>query len=280
MRLLPQEKGFSCVLVRPYNINHLNYNDINYRDSLLNLDIYENISLSSDNFETELYNYMEMEKFDSVTINSMTLKCESNIFYEMIHLDLPLKYHPLEIYNGLGRLLSNEIFNIYGNIILIKTKYEGDNMEIIDFEKSDLDYILKSRVNKKAVVMEIDGEINEIEWGGDIDKELKKWFPDGKEFIEDIFLKHNLQIYYTRGENNILYDLIGVGVEELFITSKLTENIYDDFSIEEFNKIRKLLGKIDKITPEEWLKEERDENNRIKIINKYTILERALSSIG
>lgn len=280
-KLLPQEESFLGLLIKPHDISKYDFRSPDYKGILMNLDIYESVKLSPENLGNELYEKLEMFDYSQVTVNSLGIWETEKYLYEMVHLDLPLNYHPVEIYNGMGNLLKTEHTHIFGNLILVKSEINiyDENIKMIDCTKEDLEMLLTSRVRHYGVRMDLDNEIEEFEFWYDPDKVLKEFFPDGKSFVEDIFLKHNLQIYYTKGNNPILEKIIGCKIEQFLILTKITDHFYGDIRLNEVNKILKLLKtECPKEVPSEWLEEKKDKHNRNIIINKYRILEKAIKN--
>jgi len=280
-RLLPQEQSIKGLLVKPYDISNFDYRNPDYLNMLLNLDIYEEIKLSPESFGNELYQYLDMKDFSQVTINTQGIYQDKEHLYELIHLDLPIKYHPVEIYNGMANMLRNDMFHIFGKAVLVKTETKNDRLKMVDCNKEDLKNILLSRVKHKGVTVDLDGEIQEIEFWYDPKQKIEEFIPESKKFQEDMFLLHNLQIYYTEGTNPIIEGILGKKIEQMVILTKITDNFYGDFTLEEFNKIVKLLKKgCPKMVKEEWKEEKKDEHNRNIVINKYNVLDKALREYG
>jgi len=281
-QLLPQEQSFTGLLINPHDISTLNFKSPDYREILLNLDIYQEITLTPQNLAEELYSGLNLNDFSKVSINSMTLWETPEYLYEMIHLDLPLDYLPEKIYNGMANLLKNEINHIFGKVILVKTKLslDNDNYQMVNCTKKDLEDILINRVRHYGVKVDLDGEIEQFEFWYDPKETINNFFPDGHSFIEDTFLQHNLQIYYTKGTNKIMENLIHTKTEQIMILTKITNDFYGNFTLDEFNKIVKLLkNNYPKETPAEWLEEKKDEYNRKIIFNKYHVLNKAFSKL-
>lgn len=282
-KLLPQMKSIKTLLIKPKDISGFDYKNPDYRQLLLNLDIYKEQEIQPESFGNQLYQILEMKDFSQVSVNTQAIYSDKNYMYELVHLDLPIKYHPMNIYNGMANLLKNDLFHIFGNALLMKTRLNpNDNSTImVDCTKKDLDTILLSRVKHRGVTVDLDGEIEEIEYWYDPKTKIEEFIPEGKNFQEDMFLLHNLQIHFTRGDNPIFEKILGEKIEQMIILTKITDNLYGDFTLEEFNKILKLLEKdCPKLCKEEWKKEEKDEYNRNIVINKYRVLEKALKEYG
>jgi hypothetical protein len=278
-QLLPQEETFKALLINPYDISKFNFKSPDYREILLNLDIYQEITLSPKTLAEDLYTLLNLSDFSQVSINSMALWETKDYLYEMIHLDLPLQYLPTEIYNGMANLLRNEMFHLFGKVILVKTQINchDDSFKMVDFVKKDLEDLLINRVKHYGVKLDLDGELEQFEFWYDPKDELNKFFTDGKSFTEVSFLNHNLQIYYTKGSNKVLEKLIDTKIEQVLILTKITDEFYSNFTLEEYQKIIKLLkSECPLETPTEWLEEKKDTYNRRILINKYRVLEKAL----
>jgi len=277
-KLLPQDNSINTLLIKPADISNFDYRNPDYKELLLNLDIYEKVEIKADSFGNNLYEYLDMKDYSNVTINTQAIYQDNTYLYELIHLDLPLKHLPVEIYNGMANMLKNDIYHIFGKAMLVKTTAD---LTMVNCDKKDLEKLLLARVKHKGVTIDLDGEIEEIEFWYEPKQKLEEFFSEGKTFTEDVFLLYNLQIYYTKGDNPIIEDIIGEKVEQLMILTKNTDTIYGDFTLGEFNNIINLLKKgCSKITKEEWKEEKKDKYNRNTIINKYTVLKKALIEYG
>lgn len=275
--IFPEQESFEIIVVKPYDITPIKYDDPNYKEILCNLKIYETKKCNSSNFFDDLVDLLEIEKFKKVSLNTQLIYTDESYHYEMIHIDLMPDDLPVEIYNGIANLLKTDYQHIFGNCVLMKTLVpkDSDIVKVVNFSLNDLNYILGNMVNHIGVKIDDDGEIEEFSWYYEPDKVKEDFFIEEPIFKELAFLGHNLQIYYTKGNRNDMSRLIEDNYCQMMILTKLEDNKYGNIKLWEVNDIISLLNSECPIdTPEEWKKINENENKK-NFFNKYKALYRA-----
>lgn len=286
---LPSQKEFKFLLIKPADISNLRYDDPEYKHFICNLNIYEEISTTSNEFIDKMGEALKVHEMKlrnkPFSLHTQYLGTNPTHLFELIHFDLMPDDLPVEIYNGVGNLLKNDYQHLFGNAIMIKTKVPVDevDVELVDCTRKDLYNLLENRVKHIGVKIDDDNEFGEFDFYNEgPTKFIEEFMINDHKFIEKGFLLHNLQIYYTPGKKMDLEKLIGEGYDQLVILTKLTDHFYGNFSMDEFNDIKKLLGTdCPSECPENWKTpnviegEKLKENNRRFIFNKYRALWKA-----
>lgn len=288
---LPPQEHFKFLLIKTKDISKLRTDDPDYKHFICNLDIYEEISTSSDKFLELMADKMNIKYFEErsqpFSLHTQSIWSTSKYIYELIHIDLLPKDIPEDIYNGVANLIKNDLQHIFGNAIMIKTQVPQDKIEIkcVDCTRKDLSDLLENRIRHIGVKVDDDGDIGEFNWYyEDPTKFIEEFMIQDHKFVEKSFLLHNLQIYYTPGNNKNMEKLIGEGYEQLLIMTKITDNYYGNFTLEEFNSIIKLLkSECPLECPLEWKKPSNELEKKLKnekrkfIFNKYRALYKAIN---
>ena len=271
------DNDIECLLIKPCSIQHLDYNDINYIDNIINMDCVETIIINSDNFTQQIVKHLNAEiyKDEDLHVKNDIFNEEPYYIYVIMYLDI-LNDKINE--NEFGNLIAINDDKIYTNAILFKTNIStsNDDMKLVNFNKKDLINLLKNRVNIKIILYDeifIEKEI--------ISNQLEKFAEDFFENeyyhkYETLFLMHNINIWYTTlyGSNNICGKLINKPIYKCIIFTKKSENVIGNITLDECNKIFNLSNKLDDYdVHKKYLEEKNDNLGRKIIFNKYKILD-------
>lgn len=285
----PKQKDFKFLLIKPKDISNIRPDNPEYKHFICNLDIYEEIFTTSDDFFEKMGKALDVDKMTErnkpYSLHTQYIGSNSEYIYELIHFDLMPKDLPLEIYNGVANLLKTDYQHLFGNAIMIKTKIPVDKVEVemVDCERKDLYNLLEDRVRHIGVKVDDDGETEEFNWYyEDPKKFIEEFMVNEYKFVEKAFMLHNLQIYYTPGNRMDMKKLIGEGYDQIIIATKITEQFYGNFTLVEFNDIKSLLDSECPLEcPEDWKKPSKELEERLKeekrkfIFNKYRALWKA-----
>ena len=288
----PKQEDFEFLLIKPYDTSKFRHDDPDYKHFICNLDIYKTIKTSSDKFFNDISNAMDlkfMEKRNKpYALNTQIVWETYDHIYELIEITLMPDDLPVEIYNGVSNILKTDYQHVFGNSVMIKTKIDADSdeMKMVNCGVKDLDELLENRVRHRGVRVDDDYDTDEITWYyNDPSKMIDDFMTKEFIFVEKIFLLHNLQIYYTKGDKMDFEKIIGCGYDQLIILTKITDEFYGNFTIKEFNQMKKLLEpscKCPIVCPDEWkepseeLKKQLDETKQKYIFNKYRALSKAI----
>lgn len=275
------DDNFDIILIKPINIDHLNWSDENYTDNIIELNCYEVYNINKNNFLETISNKLNLEKFkekDNLEVTTQVI-CElPGYIYELIYID-ELNETESEI-NNIGVLLNTNGKKICGNAILMKTNIPSLSKSILikNIIKSDIKEILDSRVKTNIVVY--DGEWSDKIAIGDLNIFAKEFFDDEFKKLEIPFLLHNINIWYelcdgcsTKLCGNILEKPIYKCIWFTMISDEYRGSIY----LDEVKKIISISNKLEFPfnVKDEWVEEETDEFTRKVIKNKYKILDLA-----
>lgn len=276
------QKPFQILLIEPGSISKLDWNNPNYLQTLISMPFIKSYETEADLFFNKLEDLLQIGS-DGTNFHLMTemIADEPNYNYEIIYVDTLNKKSGME-FNELASMLhvNNEI--VKGNCVIIKNyiptlDISGNTMSFSDMTSSELYKILRRRGFTTVVTWEDDWK--EEEFYGDIENYAKKFFEDEYYHKFEIsFLKHNLNIWYTKseyGKKNVCGNLIDCLIDKCFIFTKLTDTIRGYITKDEVNKILKLstVLKLPYQVDNKWLEEEKDEFDRKIIKNKYRILD-------
>lgn len=282
----PEQESFKFLLIKTKDISMIRYDDPEYKKIICNLDIYEEVETTSNDFFDVMIDKLGVEMLKSRNkpfgLNTQLVGSTPTHMIELIHIDLMPKDTPVEIYNGVANMLKMDKQHIFGNSILIKTEVplDSDFVKMVDCSRTDLHDLMDNRVRHIGVSVDDDNETTEINWYyEDPSKLIEEFMTQEHKFIERGFLKHNLQIYYTPGKKDDLERLIDAKYDQIIILTKLTDYFYGNFTLKEFNDIKILLENGCPLNiPDEWedeikLKtEEMKGKRRNYVFNKYKAL--------
>ena len=277
---------FSIFILEQNEISNLDSTHSNYLDKLIDSDFIKEGKINPNTYMEDVGKNLSLTPTGFYDLKvSLFFEDRENI-YEIIYLN----YEPPEekdidenkitlTINELASLLIINGDKVYGNALILKTKLPIDDysMRYENLEKKDIKKILERRINTKIIVYEDD--YKEIDLVGNIETFAEEFF-EKRHFkrLEIPFLKHNINIFYTvfdYGEENICGTIIKEKIDKCIWFSMYSAEYSCDLSLDDVKKIIFLSDKLDKYdTPEEYVKEEKDEMNRRLIKIKYRILER------
>lgn len=274
---------FNTIIIKQGSISDVSWLDDNYAEKLMNLDLFEIINTTNNNFMNIIENYLEINKYDendNIKINTVNIGDEPNFFYEMLYIDFSknIKYNNNDNENQLASLYNLDNEKIYSNVIIFKTHLPSltDSLESCSITKKDLENILYNRVYTKIVIWDGD-KWNEIRVKGDLIHYANIFFDgDNYEKTDLIFLNHNIYIWFTTsyGEKGICGKLINKTIDKCIIFTMKSEEYRGNITLDEVNKIIYLSNILDKYdTPEIFLKEKIDKLGRRIINTKYKVLD-------
>ena len=276
---LDVQEDFEFLLIKHKDISKIRFDDPDFPSLVYNLDIYETVKTSSNDFLENVALHLKIDKIKNPrALHTQTIWNNGKYIYELIHIVLTPGDLPVEYWNGLGNVIKTDSDLIFGNVIMLKTELldESDNVKIVNCNKNDLYELLENRVRHKGVKVDDDGEIEEFSWYHDPKKFIKEFMVNDEHFKEVGFLKHNLQIYYTKGNKDDLEKLIDDKYDQLIVLTKITDEHYGNITLEELKTIFKLLKtECPLICPDEWLKSNELDESKKFIFNKYRALKRA-----
>ena len=282
---LKNNSDFELLLIKPNNIEKMDWTDRKYLDDILNKNYVENVTFSPNKFAENLGKALNVEDYELPDVKCILFYEEPNYHYELMYIDLLPNYKKKEIENQFSLLLQNNgDEKIFGNVLIMKTYVPVNDMKemkISNITKNDIKRILENRINTSVITFD-NGDYEERKVVGSIEEYSKMFFDKEDEYkiqkIELGFLKHNINIWFTKFEygfenvcGNLLKHLV---INKCIIFTLVNDNIRGNLSMDEFNKIKFLSEKLDdyKIT-EELDSEEKDDIGRLIIKNKYRILE-------
>jgi hypothetical protein len=264
---IQQNQAIDLLLIKPSNISLFNYNSPNYINSILNMNCFEVLKCNNNTYgkviKTNLISY------SSQKIITYVLYEEPNYMYELQFVESNNKMKDNN--NEIGTLLNINNEQIWGNVVLIKTYIDinTNNMKLTNCALTDIEKILLNRSKHIGIQLNDKFEFEEVKFE-DINY-IEDYFFNKPEHIEIAFLKHNLNIYYTKSKKGVVIgNIIKDTVDKCLIITKISDNIFGNITLNEINKIIKLSFVIDKWTFDD--QDEYDDLNRLIIKNKYRIL--------
>jgi hypothetical protein len=276
--VMENTNNFNFLHININDISFLNWSDPYYLDKILNLDIYNVVTTNSENFLDDIALHLNFEQSKNLNymIETHVIAEFPEYIYEILYINnIDNKYK-----NDIGTLLMLNGDKIFGNIIILKTYLPNDSMLFVDSQKSDIKFILESRIKTKVVICE-DGEWLEKVVMGNLIDFANEYFDDNYLKIEKSFLKHNINIWYEKDNNNInkkniCGKLLDIPIYKCILFTMLTDECRGNITLDEINKIIYLSYKLDFPFSVDYnsLIEEKDNYNRYKIKNKYKILEK------
>jgi hypothetical protein len=260
-----------------YTVALINTNNETNLTSLNDSNFINYKKVNDDNLLEEFINFTNMEEDDLAD----TIICyqEPDKIYQLCYLtkdnnkEKNPKYEYRNIPNILASCLTYENKAIRGNAMLIITYLPINNFDMynIDVTPDDIKKILYYK--NKMIGVEINGEeLVEIEYEYEKINEFEDY-----EKLEIGLYKYNLEVFYKKGgnKNELASKLFCQDMyEKVYVFSKLTEDIYDNLSKDDIDKMIKLsTGNLDDIIlSKDELEEKEDEKGRTIINSKYRIL--------
>lgn len=270
---------FNFLNISINDISSLNWLDPNYLDKILKLDIYNTITTSSENFLNDVVKYLNFD--DTINVNHMI---ETQVIAEFPEYIFEILYinnikNDDTYKNDIGSLLMINGDKIYGNIIILKTYLPNNSILFVDSSKDNIKFILENRIKTKVVIFENNIWTEKIVIGNMIDF-AEDFFDDIYLKIEKSFLRHNINIWYEKSTNksdNVCGNLLNIPVSKCIWFTMLTDEIRGSILLDEVTKIITLSHILEQpyLVNPDWLMEEKDDYGRLKIKNKYKILEKA-----
>ena len=292
---LDNTEPFQVLVVKINKIEDRDWTKSSYLKDLTNDTFCEYVNINSDNYIEKVGVFLETYKYAYPEINVHLISEETDYIMEIMYINVLDDYKTPENKNDFATLLCMEGHIIYGNAIITKTHipsqiiYKDDmkdieyKMQYTNIDALSVETMLHHRANTKVIVYDSDNESYEEKTiFGPLDKFAESFFEEAQyTYIkkEIGFLKHNINIWYSLhryGSLNVFGNLLDSTerVDKMIVFSMWTDNYRCNFTLDEFNKIKKLSKKIniDYILPNELIEETRDKINRVVIKNKYRIL--------
>jgi hypothetical protein len=305
--------NFNFLVIKNYDISHINWFDIDYTKKLSELDIYHIVSTNSDNFLNDIADHLELRKYNTnsnVQVETQIIAEFPEYTYELLYLtifdDKNKIRHDMYDINGVGTLLNLKEEHICHNCILLKNYLPKDSYKMIidNCSINDIKFILDSRVNTKVVIY--DNEWEEKKIIGDLETFATDFFDDQWQKLEIPFLKYNINIWYetlsfstkkkdkitlekhcfsneTFNGNNkfICGNLIQKTIYKCIWFTMTTDTYRGNLTLDEVQKIIQLSYKLDfpYQVKKEWENDELDSFQRNIIKNKFRILETAFKEL-
>ena len=277
------KKDFECLVIKQGSISHLQYDDLDYINKLLSLNLCETININTENFTQFISEKLEISKYDKncVFVKNEVIAEEPYYTYEMLYIDFDKKSEHIkdENINEFATLININGEKVYSTSIIFKSHLPSlsKSMYLKDMTKDNLKKLLLDRVYTKVVVY--DSNWREETVVGDLNIFAENFFDDEKiEKLEIAFLMHNINIWYNTCKYSGSYDLCGKiidGMVENCIWFTMKNDEYrGSLTLDEVKKIIHLSKLLDTYkTPERFYKEEYDKFGRRVIYNKYKVLD-------
>lgn len=279
------QNKFDLLLIKPTNIEHLDFNHPDYTNQLTNLDCYKIITSSSEEYVNTLTENLEINKYKKESLLEVVPQVITeipNYVYEILYID-ELNEQDDKI-NNIATLLNTNGKNIYGNAILMKTYVPSLSKSILidNISLNDIKLILDGRVKTNVVIY--DGEWSNKVVIGNMEDYARDFFDERFHRLEIPFLLHNINIWYEICEgcsSSLCGNILPKPIYKCIWFTMITDNYRGSLYLSEVEKIIKLSRVLESpFTPKkEWLTEEKDEYGRNVIINKYKILDLAISQL-
>lgn len=275
---------FTLLVIEPNQIKDRDWSHINYLVDLVNENFCQYIKVHPDDYIQFIGKYLQVEKYTEPYIKVQLIFEEKDYVTELMYVEVKKEDEENYQLNEFANLLNINQDKIFGNVIINRSyvSSNNDDMHLDDITPEKLHYSLHKRANTTVILYDSDNEtFKEEELFGPMDVYADNYFGDKKYNIkkdEIFFFKHIINIWYTEDEygiNNVLGNLIpnNIKIDKMIVFSMWTEDYRDSLYLDDLNKIIFLSKKLENyITPEEYLKEEKDSLGRDIIKNKYKIL--------
>lgn len=283
---MQEDKSVECLVIKQGLIKNISWKDPNYLNKILDLNYFESVIFTSENFLEMLAKHLGVDNF---SVSNMSAKTEfvgeePYYTYEMTYIDLEndTKYHNDENINEIANLISINGDKIYSNAILFRNYIPSltDSMDLYNVNKEDLKRLLHKRAYNTIVIGDsFENKLIEDNVIGEMDTFAKKYF-EGEEYkkVELAFFMHNINIWYTKGidESNICGNLINEKcIDKCIFFTMGTEQYRGNLTLDEVNKIIKLSLILKEYkTPTKYTEDINDELGRKIIYNKYKVLDK------
>lgn len=263
---------YEILLIKPNYVEDLDFRHPDYVEMIMNKNCFEKIESTIDQFENIISCNFDFTSNKNRNLITKMIHEDQDYLYELIYLDNQI--HTVDTYNGIGSLLTSDELKVWGNALLLKTKVDilSDSMKMDKCKISDLYNIFVNRKYHYGVILE-DGEWIECKFSN-IDEQVEDYFINNPKKEELGFLRHNLNVYYTKSDKGInIGKLINEKVDQCLIFSKMNDQILTNISVDEVKKILSLSEKMENFNVvSDDMKEEKDELGRDILKNKYRIL--------
>jgi hypothetical protein len=157
----PNQDNFNFLLIKPKDISQIRFDNPEYKKIICNLDIYQEINTSADDFFENLNKFLELDYFrnknQAFSLHTELVWTTSEHIYELIYIVLPPAYNPLSLYNGVANIVKKDHQHIFGNVVIIKTQVPHDTISVnmVDCSVNDLHNLLENRVRHIGIKIEI-----------------------------------------------------------------------------------------------------------------------------
>jgi hypothetical protein len=283
--IFENDDNFSVILIKPTDIDHLDWLHENYTLQITELNCYDIINTSKNNFLEMISDKLNLSKFKDKTGLEVTTQviCEiPNYIYELIYVDELTEKD--DVINNVASLLNTNGNKVYGNAILMKTNIPSLSKSILitNVILSNIKDILDGRVKTNVVIY--DGEWSNKIVSGNLEDFANSFFDETIKKFETPFLLHNINIWYepcdgcsTKTCGKVLERPIYKCIWFTMITDEFRGSIY----LDEVKKIIDISNKMDfPFNPKpEWMEDEKDQFTRQVIKNKYKILDLAYNEL-
>lgn len=278
---MENEGEFQIVVIKPNNIENFDYNLPNYMEEITNQDFFEEIKVRQENFQNKIAECLRIKQFNGKQVDTNTFYEEKGYIYELMFLNLTKEQQSDETENQLASLMDINGEKLYGYVMIFKTHIPVDSNKMVfcDLCVKDIAKIMNERANTKLVLYE-EEQWREEGVKGPIDDFGDKFFEEDKYHIKKIefaFLRHNINIWYTKseyGEDKVCGKLLDERIDKCMWFSMATDTVRSHLTLDEVKKIIKLSEVLeDYNTKNEMIKEERDSYNRNILKTKHRILE-------
>ncbi len=279
--IFENDDNFSVILIKPTDIDHLDWLHENYTLQISELSCYDIINTSKNDFLEMISDKLNLEKFKDKKGLEVTTQviCEiPNYIYELIYIDELTEKD--DVINNVASLLNTNGNKVYGNAILMKTNIPSLSKSILitNVTLSNIKDILDGRVKTNVVIY--DGEWSNKIVSGNLEDFANSFFDEEFKKFETPFLLHNINIWYepcdgcsTKTCGKVLERPIYKCIWFTMITDEFRGSIY----LDEVKKIIDISNKMEfPFNPKpEWMEDEKDQFTRQVIKNKYKILDLA-----
>ena len=272
--------NFSILKIKKNVIENLDFRSPNYIDMIMNINCFDKITTTLNDFTNVLANSFDFKnnKFEQVV--TTIIHEDANYIYEMMYLNT--RTPTIENYNGIATILGINQGQIFGDVLLLKTNVNVTctSMKFDFCSVNDIYTIFNDRKYHRCVIYE-DGKWQESKFES-LDHFVEDYFIEKPIKIEMAFLRHNLNIYYTKNTKGInVGKLIKDKVDQCLIFSKASDVAFTNITLDEVDKILKLSNVITSFdVSQEDLKEDVDSLGRSVIKNKYRILHNYMSKVS
>lgn len=273
------DKDFYITLIdeNDFDLNELDWNDPNYVQKLVSYPFIKTVLVNSNNFFNYIGDFFKANE-DNIIVTD-TISEEPFHTYQIMYID---KINNNNKVNQYATLMNINGDVIQGKAIIIKNYVAtlSNDIRFDNMDSSALYKMVRSRGYNTIGIWDNDSEKwKEDEVYGPIENYAKIFFDDEPYKSHEIgFLKHNLNILYLNseyGKYNVCGTLLNGKIEKVLIFTKLTNSFRGNITKDEIEKIIKLSTVLTQpFKPDnEWLKDKRDEYDRLIINNKYKILD-------